>query len=53
VPVTPLTGWPVTVGVVEVGGTGARVYTAHRGCLGVVTGNSAASTGGVLIVLNF
>jgi len=52
-----LAGWPVTVGVVEVGvvdtrygvsqpatlsGTGARVYTAHRGWLGVVTGISAA-----------
>jgi len=48
------TGWPVTVGVVEVGvvdtryGRGARVYTAHRSWLGVVTGISAASTGGVL-----
>jgi len=30
-------------------GTGARVYTAHRGWLGVVTGISAASTGGVLV----
>jgi len=48
----------VTVGVIEVGvvsqeqtlsGTGARVYTAHRGWLGVVTGISAASTGGVLV----
>jgi len=56
-----LTGWPVTVDVVEVGlsasqeqtlrGTGARVYTAHRGWLGVVTGVSAASTGGVLVVV--
>ena len=50
----------MTVGVVEVGvvdtvltsqeetlsGTGARVYTAHRGWLGVVMGISAASTGG-------
>jgi len=54
-----LAGWPVTVGVVEVGvvdtvsasqeqtlsSTGARVYTAHRGWLGVVTGISAVSTG--------
>jgi len=57
-----LAGWPVTVRVVEVGvsanqqqilsGTGARVYTAHRGWLGVVTGVSAASTGGVLVVYN-
>ena len=63
--VTRVAGWPVTVGVVEVGvvdtrygsdiqeqtlsGRGARVYTAHRGWLGVVTGISAASTGGVLI----
>jgi len=54
----------VTVGVVEVGvvhtrygvsheqtlsGRGARVYAAHRGWLGVVTGVSAASTGGVLV----
>jgi len=54
----------VTVGVVEVAwsthatvsasqehtlsGRGARVYTAHRGWLGVVTGISAASTVGVL-----
>jgi len=29
--------------------TGARVYTAHRGRLGMVTGISAASTGGVLV----
>jgi len=29
-------------------GTGARVYTAHRGWLGVVTGISAASTAGFL-----
>ena len=55
-------GWPLTVGVVEVGvvdtrygvsqpgaGTGARVYTAHRGWLGVVMSISAASTGGVLM----
>jgi len=56
------TGWPVTVGVVEVGavdtseeqtlsGRGARVYTAHRGWLGAVTGISAASTGGVLVCI--
>ena len=57
-------GWPVTVGVVEVGvgvsasreqtlsGTGARVYTALRGWLRVVTGISAASTGGVLVAVN-
>ena len=32
-------------------GRGARVYTAHRGWLGVVTGISAASTGGVLVML--
>ena len=30
-------------------GRGARVYTAHRGWLGVVTGMSAASTGGGLV----
>ena len=29
-------------------GRGARVYTAHRGWLGVVTGINAASTGSVL-----
>ena len=56
-----LAGWPVTVGVVKVGvsasqeqtlsGTGARVYTVHRGWLGVVTGISAASTGGVPVSL--
>jgi len=28
-----------------------HVYTAHRGWLGVVTGISAASTGGVLVLL--
>jgi len=53
----------VTVGVVEVGvvdtvltsqeetlsGTGARVYAAHGGWLGVVTGISAASTEGILV----
>ena len=30
-------------------GRGARVYNAHRGWLGVVTGISAASTEGVLV----
>ena len=56
-----LAGWPVTVGVVEVGvvdsqeqmlsGRSARVYTAHRGWMGVVvTGISAASTGAVLVI---
>jgi len=30
-------------------GTGARVYTAHMGWLGAVTGISAASTGAVLV----
>ena len=30
-------------------GRGARVYTAHRGWLGVVTGINAASTGVVLV----
>ena len=57
-----VTDWSVTLGVVEVGvvdtclaaaalsGTGARVYTPHMGWLqGVVTGISAASTGGVLV----
>ena len=53
----------MTVGVVEVGvvdtvltsqeetlsGTGARVYAAHGGWLGVVTGISAASTEGILV----
>ena len=54
-------GWPVTVGVVEVGvvdtrygvssqeqtlsGRGAPVYTARRGWLAVVTGISGASRG--------
>jgi len=41
------TGLPVTVGVVEVG----VVDTAHRGWLGVVTSISAASTAGVLVLL--
>jgi len=42
---------PVTVGVVEMGvvDTGARVYTALSGWLGVLTGISAASTGDVLV----
>jgi len=31
-------------------GRGARVYTAHSGWLSVVTGISAASTGGVLVI---
>ena len=46
----------MTVGVVDtrlaaatLSGTGARVYTAHRGWMGVVTGISAASSGGVLV----
>jgi len=57
--VVGVAGWPVTVGVVEVGvsanqeqtlsGTGARIYTAYRGWLSVVTGISVASTGGVLV----
>ena len=33
-------------------GGGARVYTAHRGWLGVVTGISAASTGAVLVQIS-
>jgi len=48
----------VSVGVVDkrlggatLSGTGARVYTAHRGWLGVVTGISAASTGAVQVHL--
>jgi len=53
-----LAGWGVVeVGVVDtrygvtsqeqtLSGTDARVYTAHRGWLGVVTGISATSTGG-------
>ena len=49
--------WPVTVCVVNtlrcqeqtLSGRGARVYTALRGWLGMVTGISAASTGGVLV----
>ena len=58
-----LTGWPAgrwrwawwthaTVWASQeqtLSGTGERVYTAHRGWLGVVTGISAASTGGVLL----
>jgi len=32
---------------------GARVYTAHRGWLGVVMGIIASSTGGVLVSMNF
>jgi len=49
----------LTVGVVDrrlaaatLSGTGSRVYTAHRGWLGVVTGISAASTGGVRVQYN-
>jgi len=30
-------------------GRGARAYTAHRGWMGVMTGISVASTGGVLV----
>jgi len=48
----------VTVGVVKtclaaamLSGISARVYTAHRGWLGEVTGISAASTGGVLVII--
>ena len=59
-----LTGWPAgewskwawsthaTVSASQeqtLNGTGARVYTAHRGWLAVVTGISAASTWGVLV----
>jgi len=55
-------GWPVTVGVVDtrygsaiqeptLSGRGARVYTAHRGWLGAVTGISAASTAGAFWLL--
>jgi len=32
-------------------GRAARVYTAHEGWLGVVTGISAASTGDVLVAI--
>ena len=60
-------GWPVTVGVVEVyvvdtrygiiqPGADAERYRCaclHWGWLGVVTGISAALTGGVLVVVNF
>ena len=58
-----LAGWPVTVGVVEVGVVDTRYRVSqpradaeryrcaclHWGWLGVVTGISAASTGGVLV----
>jgi len=50
-----LTGWPAGRWAWSVSqqqtlsGTGARVSTAHRGWLGVMTGISAASTGGVLV----
>ena len=50
----------MTVGVVDtrlaaatLSGTGARVYTARSGWLGVVTAISAASTGGVLVLYNY
>jgi len=33
-------------------GRGARIYTAHKGWLGVVMGISAASTVGVLVSSN-
>ena len=33
-------------------GRGTHVYNAHRGWLGVVTGINAASTGGVLVLIN-
>jgi len=47
-----LTGWPAGGrGHPARSGTGARVYTAHRGWLGVMTGISAASTWGVLVKL--
>jgi len=39
-------------GAETLSGTGARVYTAHRGWLSVVTGISAASTGGVLVIID-
>jgi len=54
----------VTVGVIEVGmvmasqeltlsGTGARVFTEHRGWVGVVTAINAASTGGFLVHITY
>ena len=53
-----MTGWPVTVGVVDtrltaatLSGRGARLYCTQGG-LGVVTGISAASTEGVLVLIN-
>jgi len=48
-------GWPVTCDGGRgqtLSGTGARVYTAHRGWLGVAAGISAASTGGVQVQYN-
>jgi len=58
--VVGVAGWPVTVGEVKwawsasqeqtLSGTGARVYTAHRGSLGMLTDIGAASTGGVLVL---
>jgi len=44
-----LTGWPVTVGVVEVGVVILSSTGLHLHWLGVVTGISAASTGGILV----
>ena len=60
-----LTGWPVTVDVIEVGVVDSRYGVSepeadaeryrcsclHWGWLGVVTGISAASTGGVLVTV--
>ena len=56
-----LAGWPVTGDggrawsashQQTLSGTGARVYTAYRGWLGVLKGISATSTGGVLVKYN-
>ena len=45
-----LAGWPVSASQEQtLSGIGARVYTALRDWLSVVTGISAASTGGVLV----
>ena len=47
-----LTGWPATAGVIEVGVVNTHqpgADAAHMGWLGVVTGISADSTGGVLV----
>jgi len=51
-----LAGWPVTVGVVSQPGADAERYRCAclhciQGWLGVVTGISAASTGGVLVIV--